>query len=347
MMDKGCAPSPCRIRRCIPALGASSHCSRIPGCSVRSPGTGGLGSVGPSLKKDSLFMQGSPKQTLLAKGKGIPRPASRLIPPKSPRSHDVLVSCPLPARSQSLQQTAANGLETRKLSSISFTFHQSNSTPPTTRQLIWHPMARREFQKVSLRKESPGRFRNQPLPCSQLLSGPQTLPESTEEYIPDSQTNSCLEDAIQSSEKETPHSEKKIGFDSFPSHLPQAHTKTMGKDPMSSILAEAVHEALVSLDRNGIPRVTLQGLTGSVKILSSFPQEGPEEQTGMDHCFMANSTTIPVVNATESEYFSDNMENIIKEYHKLYLVELVEKFFAMLIGSCFSTPRSPGGLFPF
>lgn len=304
MMDKSCAPSPHGIRRCIPILGASSHCNSIPGCSARSPVTGGLGSVNPSLKKNSLFMKGSPKQTLLAKGKGIPRPASRLLSPKSPESHDIQVSCPPPTRYQSLQQTAANGLEQQKLSSISFTFHQSNSIPPTSRQLIWHPMARRELQKVSSTEETPRRFKSQPLPCPKLLSGPQTLPESTVEFIPDSQTNSSFEHAIQISETETSDSEKKIGFDSFPSC--QAHTQTMGKELMNSFLVEAVHEAQISMARNGIPRVTLRGLSGPVKILPRFPQECPEEQAGMDHCFMANPTPISVVNATESECKSQN-----------------------------------------
>ncbi|XP_058047859.1 neuronal-specific septin-3 isoform X1 [Ahaetulla prasina] len=292
MMDKGCTPSPHRIRRCIPVLGASSHCNSIPGCSAHSP-------VNPSLKKKSLFVQGSPKQTLLAKGKGIPRPASKLLSPKSPGNHDAQVSCPPPTRYQSLQQTAANGLEQQKLSSISFTFHQSNSIPPTSRQLIWHPMARREFQKVSSMEETPGRFKKQPLPCPQLLSGPQTLPESTVEFIPDVQVNSSLDDAIQISETETSDSVKKKGFDSLPSC--QGHTQAMGKDLMNSTLVEAVHEAQISMARNGIPRVTLWGLSGPVKILPSFPQECPEEQAGMDHSFMKNPTTISVVNATESE----------------------------------------------
>ncbi|KAK9399868.1 Sept3: Neuronal-specific septin-3 [Crotalus adamanteus] len=250
----------------------------------------------------AFTLPGSPKQTLLAKG--IPRPASRLLSPKSPESHDVQVSCPPPTRYQSLQQTAANGLEQQKLSSISFTFHQSNSIPPTSRQLIWHPMARREFQKVSSTEEIPRRFKNQPLPCPKLLFGPQTLPESTVEFTPDSQTNSSLERAIQISETETSDSEKKIGFDSFPSC--QAHTQTMGKELMNSILVEAVHEAQVSMARNGIPRVTLQGLSGPMKILPPFPQECPEEQGGMGHCFMANSIPISVVNATESECKSQN-----------------------------------------
>lgn len=304
MMDKGCTPSPHRIRRCLPVLGASSHCSSIPGCSACSPGTGGLGSVNPSLKKNSLFVQSSPKETLLAKGKRIPRPASRLLSPKSPGSHDVQVSCPPPTRYQSLQQTATNGLEQQKLSSVSFTFHQSNSVPPTSRQLIWHPMARREFQKVSSMGETPGRFKKQSLPRPQLLSGLQTLPESTVEFIPDAQTNSSLEDAIQISETETPDSVKKIGFDSFPSC--QGHTQTMGKDLMNSILVEAVHKAQVSMARNGIPRVTLRGLSGPVKILPPFPQECPEEQAGMDHSSMKNPTTISMVNATESECTSQN-----------------------------------------
>lgn len=304
MMDKGCTPSPHRIQRCIPVLGASSHCNSIPGCSARSPGTGGLGSVNPSLKKKSLFVEGSPKQTLLAKGKGIPRSASRLLSPKSPGSHDTQVSCPPPTRYQSLQQTAANGLEQQKLSSMSFTFHQSSSIPLTSRQLIWHPMARREFQKISSMEETPGRFKKQPLPCPQLLSGPQTLPESTVEFIPDAQANSSLDNAVQIPETETPDSVKKIGFDSFPSC--QGHTQTMGKDLMNSILVEAIHEAQVFMARNGIPRVTLRGLSGPVKILPPFPQECPEEQASMDHSFMKNSTTISVVNATESECKSQN-----------------------------------------
>ncbi|XP_013907537.1 PREDICTED: neuronal-specific septin-3 isoform X2 [Thamnophis sirtalis] len=304
MMDKGCTPSPHRIRRCLPVLGTSPHCSSIPGCSARSPGTGGLESVNPSLKKNPSFVQGSPKETLLAKGKGIPRPASRLLSPKSPGSHDVQVSCPPPTRYQSLQHKATNGLEQQKLSSMSFTFHQSNSVPPTSRQLIWHPMARREFQKVSSMGETPGRFKKQSLPRPQLLSGLQTLPESTVEFIPDAQTSSSLEDAIQISETETPDSMKKIGFVSFPSC--QGHTQTMGKDLMNSILVEAVHKAQVSMARNGIPRVTLRGLSGSLKILPPFLQEYPEEQAVMDHSSMKNPTTISVVNATESECTSQN-----------------------------------------
>ncbi|XP_053109426.1 uncharacterized protein LOC128326509 isoform X2 [Hemicordylus capensis] len=304
-MDKDFTPSPHRIQRCIPTLGTSSNPSRIPGLSSRSLGAGGLAAFSPILKKDTClnsFMQDSTRQIPLAKGRGLSRLNSRLGPPKPPRSHELSTSYPLPTTSQFPQWTATNGVTPRKLSSLSFTFRQGSSASPPGQQLLLHSMAKREFQKVHLRKEALGRGGALPVPGPQPLSGLQTshIVQSCT-HAQTTTLNHESEDHI--SETEMPDSQRSLTPADPPPSFPQPHPQTIGKDPTNSSLKAAVKEDISSNDRSGIPKdiYTLQDLDGSGKILLPLPQEYLERQDAMGSLFMADSMMSPVTNATGFE----------------------------------------------
>ncbi|XP_033018321.1 neuronal-specific septin-3 isoform X3 [Lacerta agilis] len=309
MMDKDFAPSPHRTRRCIPTLGASSNPSRIPGHTTRSLGIGGLTALSPILKKEACLnssRQDPTKQLPLAKGRGIPKPQSRLGPPKPPRCLDgLLSSCPAPTASQSLQWTAANGLEARKLSSLSFTLQRSTSAPPAGRQLLSHSMAaRREFQKVPFQKEASGRREEFPSPSHLPSPGLQTLPQRIAENSADMQSTLCQEDRNHTSDAGMPGSQRRLAPASPPSSLPPQPLPQTTEDTTNSPLKETVQEDFASNDRNGIPKGidAPQGLAESGKMLLPFPQECLEEHALNGNCFVADSTMSPATNTAGFEW---------------------------------------------
>ncbi|XP_061495295.1 neuronal-specific septin-3 isoform X2 [Rhineura floridana] len=308
-MDKDFAPLPHRIQRCVATLGASSNPSRIPGLSARSLGTGGLAAVSPILKKEAClnsFRQDPTKQIPLAKGRVIPRPNSRVGPPKPPRSHEQPSSCSPLMTSQSLQWTAANGLEPRKLSAISFTLHRSSDAPPAGRQLLLHSMAKRNFQKVPLQKEALGRGGEVPLPSPLPPSGLQILPQRVAESSADMETTPCQEDENYSSDA-MPDFQRHLLCDSPPLTPSQPSPQNIGEDPMNSALKETVQEGLASNDQYGIPKDIdpPKGLAESGQLLPTFPQEHLEGHALMGNCFMADSTMSPVTNTTRFKWPAD------------------------------------------
>ncbi|KAF7248793.1 S-M checkpoint control protein rad4 [Varanus komodoensis] len=270
VMDKDFAPSPRRSRRCLPTLGAPSAPSRIPGLSVRSAGSGGRAALSPILKKEACcnpFMQDSIKQNPSVKGRGIPRAYSRLGPPKPPRSHELPVSYPPPTTSQPLRWTAANGLEPRKLSSISFTLHRSSNVPPSGRQLLLHSMAKREFQKVSLKTEAPRKAGEWPSPSPQPLTEIQTLSRRVT-GISTNDGQICSEGESPMSDAEMPDSQWNLAPPSLPSSPPPSpwpYPQTIQSVPLNSALKETVQDDLVLNNSNGVPKDlgTLQGLPDS------------------------------------------------------------------------------------
>lgn len=306
-MDKDFAPSPNRSRRCIPTSGASSNSSRIPGLSTRSHGAGGLAALSPILKKEACldsFMQESTKQIPSARTRGIPRPNSRLGPPKETRKHEVPTSCPLPSTSQSLQWTTVNGLAPRNLSSLSFTLRRNNNTPTSGRQLLSYSMTRREIQKVPLKKEAQGTRAHGLSPSPLSPSGLQTLPQNVAESGISTQAIPCHEGENHTPDTEMPDSKENLAPVSSPSPPPHPHSLMIGKDPVTSTLKTAVKEDPASNDRCGIPKAIHipEDLAEARKLLLSFPQECLD----LGHPFMSDSTMSPVKNAARCESKSKN-----------------------------------------
>ncbi|XP_008108969.1 neuronal-specific septin-3 isoform X2 [Anolis carolinensis] len=293
MMEKEYSHSSRGIQRCIPTLGASSNPSRIPGRSTHSVGSGKLAAVNPILKQDTClnsFMQDSMKRTSLGKGQGIPKLNSRLGPPKPPRSHEVLTSCLPHPTSQSPQWATANGLEPRKLSSLSFTLHQSSSTPPPGRQLLLHYMAKRELKKVPLRKEA--RRGESRLPSPQSPSGLQTLPPIADESSTDLLTACCHEG--ENHVTEIPGPQKNVAPSSPPSLSPQSSPETIPKNPTISVpKKETVQEEPASEGRCDVPNNTD---AGSGKVLLLFPQECLEDEAVGANLISEESTSPPETN---------------------------------------------------
>uniref|UniRef100_A0ABM5GF35 Neuronal-specific septin-3 isoform X1 n=2 Tax=Pogona vitticeps TaxID=103695 RepID=A0ABM5GF35_9SAUR len=311
-MEKELVPSPNRTYRYNPTLGASSHSSRIPGLSTCSPAAGRLQALSPILKKETClnsFIQDSPKQAPLAKGRGIPRPNFRLGPPKPPRSHEILTSCHLPTTSQPLHNTAANGLEARKLSSLSFTLHQSSSPPPPGRQLLLHSMTRKEFQKIPLRKDALGKRAGLPLPSPLSPSGLQTMQQSILESSAHADAaDPCCRGENHVGSTEIPSSQKNAVPPSSSSSPSEPQPETIPKSAMDDALKEAVQGDLFPNDRFGAPKDmdTSQGLAGSQKMVLCCPQEVLEDQGMVDNLLQADSImSPPETNTTNFECPAD------------------------------------------
>ncbi|XP_067325268.1 neuronal-specific septin-3 isoform X2 [Anolis sagrei] len=268
-MEKEYSHSSRRIQRHIPTLGASSNPSRIPGRSTHSVGSGSgngsgsgkLAALNPTLKQDTClnsFMQDSMKRTSLGKSQGIPKFNSRLGPPKPPRSHEVLTSCLPHPTSQPPEWTAANGLEPRKLSSLSFTLNKSSSTPPPGRQLLLHYMAKREFKKVPLRKEA--RRGESRLPSPQSPSGLQIFPPTADESSTNLLTACCREGANQVKDTEIPGSQRNAAPSNPPSLSPQSSPETLPKHlTISAPKKETVQEEPASEGRCDVSNNTDTG----------------------------------------------------------------------------------------
>ncbi|KAJ6658966.1 hypothetical protein lerEdw1_019603 [Lerista edwardsae] len=313
-MDKDFAPSPHRIRRRIPPLGASSSLSRIPEHATRPAGSGGLAALSPTLKKDAchnFVPQDSTKQTSLAKGRGIPRPLSRLGPPKPPRSHELATSCTLPTTFQAPQWTAANGLAPRKLSSLSFTFRHSGSVAAPGQQLLSHSTAKREFQKVHLRKEALAKGEGElPLSRPQLLTGLQNMPPNGAESHREMPTSPFHAGENHLSSTEMADSRRSLAPASSPSPPLQPYHQATGNEPMNSSLKAAVSNVL-SNDRCGTPKdgCAPQGSTESGKRSLSVPCPEEEhlekEAVIMGNLCIADSPMAPVTNATGFEWPAD------------------------------------------
>lgn len=309
-MDKDFAPSRHRTRRRIPPLGASSSLSRIPEFPTRPVGSGGLVALSPTLKKDAcnnVVLQDSTKQAPLAKARGIPRPPSRLGPPKPPRSHELTGSCTLPTTFQAPQWTAANGLAPRKLSSLSFTFRHCGSAAPPGQQLLSH--AKREFQKVHLRKEALAKGE---LPVSRPQpSGLQNMPQNVAEGHREMSTSPSHAGGNHLSSTEMADSQRSLAPASSPSPPPPPHCQTTGNSslkPMTSSLKAVVSEVL-SNDRCGTPTdgSEPQGSTESGKRPLSVPcleEEHLEKEA--DIMGIADSLIAPVTNATGFECKSES-----------------------------------------
>ncbi|KAJ7330023.1 hypothetical protein JRQ81_016197 [Phrynocephalus forsythii] len=280
-----------------PTLGAPFHSSRIPGCSTRSPTAGKLETLSHVLKKETSL--NSPEQAPLAKGRGIPRPNFKFGTPKPPRSHEFLPSCHLPSTPPPLHAPAANGLEPRKRSSLSFTLHHSNSSPPPCRQLLLHSMTRKEFQKVPLRKDAVGKGGGLPLPIPLSPSGLQTMRPSIPESSAEADaTNPCCEDENHVRDTEIPGSQKNAGPPSpLPSSPSESQPETIPKSPLDVALKE-------TNDKYDSPKEvnTPQGLAGSPKVALFCPQEKLEDHKMVDNLLQADSiVSHPVANTTGVE----------------------------------------------
>lgn len=309
-MDKDFAPSPHRIRRRFPPLRASSSLSRIPELSTHSVSSGGLAALSSTLKKEAghnIFLPDSPKQAALAKGKGIPRLHSRIGPPKPPRSYELSTSCTLPMTSQTHQWTATNGLAPRKLSSLSFTFRQNGGASPPGRQLSSHSVAKREFQKVHLRKEAPDKGGKLPISCPQPLSGLQYLPQSAAESHGDVQRSPCHEGENHLSTTKMANSQR-----SSPLPPPSPHHQTTENDPQNLSLMAAVNE-VPSNDRCGISKdgCAPQGSSklGEKSLSVPFLEKHLEREIVTGNLFIADSPMASVTNATGFECKSKNVSN--------------------------------------
>lgn len=304
MMNKDLAPSPHRMRRIYtPMLGASSSPSRIPGLSSRSLGAGELTAFKPVLKKDtglkSLMQNYSTKPTPAStKSRGIPRPNFRIEPSKEPQNQELLTSCLHPTTSQDIaghsQRTEANDLAPRKQSSISFTLRRSSSIPPPGPHLLLHSVAKREFQKIPLRKEA--LTRREQVPVSSSKSPSSRLPTLTQ-----SVTGSCSKTQATSyhngensiSETKMPDSHRSLTLAAPPS--PQPDLQTIEKE---SMVAAAAKEDLTSSEESHVP----QGLAESGKrVLPSPPLERLERQDGVGHFFKADPMISPQTNSAGLE----------------------------------------------
>ncbi|XP_043400261.1 neuronal-specific septin-3 isoform X5 [Chelonia mydas] len=281
-MDKDFAPSPHRVRRCIPTLGACSSPSRIPGLSARPVGGGGPVPLSPKLRKEThpdSFSQDSARQIPLAKGRVSARPNSKLAGPRELSRPGLPILCPLPHSSRSLPWTTANGLAPRKLSSISFTLRRSGCAPPPDRQLLPPASARRELH-CPLGKEAPGG--ELPLSNLQPLPGVQALPTRVPLGCMEEQTNTWHDEQISAAYpgSEMPTALLPSGPDfqrgsARATHAsPLSHPQVKGKHPMNSSMTAAGQEDHVATKRYNDPlgMGILQGPLGCGNMSSPIPE---------------------------------------------------------------------------
>ncbi|CAM5084174.1 unnamed protein product [Eretmochelys imbricata] len=315
-MDKDFTPSPRRVRRCIPTLGACSSPSRIPGLLARPVGGGGPAPLSPKLRMEThpdSFSQDSARQIPLAKGRVSARPNSKLEGPRELSRPGLPILCPLPHSSRSLPWTTANGLAPRKLSSISFTLRRSGCAPPPDRQLLPPASARRELH-CPLGKEAPGG--ELPLSNLQPLPGVQALPTRVPLGCMEEQTNTWHDEQISAAYpgSEMPTALLPSGPD-FHSVLARAthasplpHPQVKGKHPMNLSMIATGQEDHMATKRysDALGVGILQGPLGCGNMPSPIPELCAEGLALGGQLSAADTMMSPVMDTAGPAWSADN-----------------------------------------